>query len=110
MIDLISICFSTNLHLPYPEKNRIEAKQSDQCKNDNVPFANPKWVLFIERKKNIGGIFMTPHVKEYVRYPSNETTEVNRLERISHFFGKKPEKPINAEDGFLESSLRYINN
>jgi hypothetical protein len=43
-----------NLHLLYPEKNRVEAKQSDQYENDNAPFANPEWVFFIERKKNIG--------------------------------------------------------
>jgi hypothetical protein len=53
---------------------------------------------------------MSPHIKEYVRYSSNETTEINRLERISHFFGEKPEKPINPEDGFIEPSLRCINN
>jgi len=46
--------FSMNLHLPYPEKNRVDAKQADNHINDNAPFANPKWVLFIERKKNIG--------------------------------------------------------
>ena len=45
--------FSVNLHLVYPEKNRIEAKQSDQCKNDDAPFVNPKGVFVIERKKNI---------------------------------------------------------
>jgi len=43
-----------DLHLLYPEKNRIEAKQTDQHKNDNVPFTNPKWVFFIEGKENIG--------------------------------------------------------
>ncbi len=53
---------------------------------------------------------MNPHVKEYVGCPSNETTEIDRLERISHFFGKKPEKPVNTKDGFLEPSLRYIDN
>ena len=71
--------FLMSLHLFYPEKNRVEAKESDQHKNDNVPFANPKWVFFIEGKKNIGGIFMAPHVKEDVRCPSDETTEINRL-------------------------------
>jgi len=96
--------------LPYPEKDRIEAKQTDQHKNDNAPFANPQWVFVIERKKNIRGIFMNPHVKEYVRCPSNETTEINRLETIVHFFGIKPEKPVNTKDGFVEPSLSHINN
>ena len=64
----------------------------------------------MERKKNIGRIFMDPHVKEDMRYSSDETGEIDRFERISHFFGKKPEKPINTRDGFLEPSLRYINN
>ena len=53
---------------------------------------------------------MNPHVKEYVGYSSNERTEINSFERIPQFFGKKPEKPVNARDGFLEPSLRYINN
>jgi hypothetical protein len=53
---------------------------------------------------------MNPHVKEYVRHSSNETTEINGLERISHFLGKKPEKLINPRDSFLEVSLHYINN
>ena len=47
-------CFSMNLNLPYPEKNRIEAKRNDQRMNDNAPFdTTPKWVFVIERKKNI---------------------------------------------------------
>jgi hypothetical protein len=41
-------------HLPYPEKNSVDTKQTDNQINDNTPFANPKWVLLIERKKNIG--------------------------------------------------------
>jgi hypothetical protein len=53
---------------------------------------------------------MNPHVKEYMGYPSNETTEINRLERIFHLFGKKPENPIDTKDGFLDPSLRHINN
>jgi len=51
---------------------------------------------------------MNPHVKEYVRYSSNETAEIDSLERISDFFGKKPEKPINTKDAFIEPSLGYI--
>jgi hypothetical protein len=53
---------------------------------------------------------MNPHVKEYVRCPSNETTEINRLETIAHFFGIKLEKPVNTKDGFVEPSLYHINN
>ena len=101
--------FSMNLHLPNPEKNRIQAKQTDQRENDKAPFAKPKRVPFIERKKNIGGIFVNQHVKEYVRYSPNEATEINRLERIFHLFWKKSEKLINTEDVFLEPSLDYIN-
>jgi len=53
---------------------------------------------------------MNPHVKEYMGYPSNETAEIDCLERISHFFGKKSETPVNAKDGFIEPSLGYIDN
>jgi hypothetical protein len=52
---------------------------------------------------------MNPHVKENMRYSSNETTEIDRLDRISDFFGKKPEEPINTKDGFIEPSLGDIN-
>jgi hypothetical protein len=45
-----------------------------------------------------------------VRYSSNETTEIDCFERILHLFGEKPEKPVNPKDGFIEHSLRYINN
>lgn len=76
----------------------------------NAPFADPKWISFIEGKKDIGGIFMNQHVKEYVGYPSNETTEINRLERIPHFSWKKPEEPEGPKDGFLEPYLRHIYN
>ncbi len=99
-----------NLYLPYPEINRGQAKQTDQHINNNAPFANPKGVSVKEGKKNIGRNLMNPHVKEYVRHSSNETTEINGLERISHFLGKKPKKLINPRDGFLELSLHYINN
>jgi hypothetical protein len=50
------------------------------------------------------------HESTCQRYPSNETTEINRLERIFHLFGKKPENPIDTKDGFLDPSLRHINN
>ena len=59
MVYLFTVCFvfATTIvmltHLPYPEKNRVDAKKADQHKNDNAPFANPKWVLLIEGKKNI---------------------------------------------------------
>jgi hypothetical protein len=52
---------------------------------------------------------MTPHVKEYMRYTSKETTEINRLEGILHLLGKKPENPVDIKDGFLDRSLRHIN-
>ena len=55
-------------------------------------------------------MFMTPHIQEDVRHPTDETTEINRLERILHLFGEKPEKVVNTKDGFTEPSLRYINN
>jgi len=42
--------FLMNLHLFYPEKNRIEAKESNQHKNDYVPVVNPKWVFSKEWK------------------------------------------------------------
>ena len=51
---------------------------------------------------------MNPHVKENMRYSSNEATEIDRLDRISDFFRKKPEKPINNKYGFIEPSLGYI--
>jgi hypothetical protein len=102
--------FLVNLHLFYPEKNSVEAEESNQHKNDDVPVANPKWVFSEEWKQNIRGMLVTPHVKEDVRQPTDEATEINRLERILHLFGEKPEKVVNTEDGFAEPSLRYINN
>jgi len=42
--------FLMNLHLFYPEKNRIETKESNQHKNDDVPVANPKWIFSKEWK------------------------------------------------------------
>ena len=51
---------------------------------------------------------MNKNVKENMRYTSNETTEIDRLNRIPDFLGKKPEKPINTEDGFIEPSLGDI--
>ena len=45
-----------------------------------------------------------------MRNAADETTEIDFLERISHFFGKKLENPINFEYDFVESSLRHINN
>ena len=100
---------SGNLNSSYPEKNRVQAKRNDQCVNDDAPLPNPEWIPFIERKENIRWAFMSPHVKEYVGDPSKETTEIDRLEGISHFFGKKPEKPIDAKDGCIEPSLSHIN-
>jgi len=94
----------------YPEKNGIHAKQNDHHLNDNAPFASPKRISFIERKKNEGRILVDPHVKEYMRYSSDETGEVDRFERIAHFAWIEPEKPINVKDGLLEPPLHYINN
>ncbi len=96
-------------HLSCPKKNRVQAEQSHQQENDYAPFTDPKRVPFIEGKQNIRRVFMDPHVKENVGYTSNETRSVNRLEGISHFFGEKPEKPVDPEDGFVEPSLHYIN-
>ena len=51
---------------------------------------------------------MNPHVKEYVRYSSNEAAEIDSLERISEFSGKKLEKLVDTKDVFIESSLGYV--
>jgi len=53
---------------------------------------------------------MTPHIKEDVRRPTDETAEINLLERIFYLFWEKPEKVVNTKDGFTELSLPYINN
>ena len=53
---------------------------------------------------------MDPHVEEDVGCSSDKAIEVDRLERISHFLGVEPEKPVNADDGLLESCLHRIDN
>ncbi len=53
---------------------------------------------------------MNPHVQEYVRYSSDKTGEIDRSQRIPHFSRKKPESPIDAQDGFLEPCLDNIEN
>jgi len=78
---------------------------SDQTVNDNAPFTDPKRISFIERKKDVRRILVNPHIQEYVRYSSDETGEIDRSQRISHFVRKKPESPIDAQDGFLEPIL-----